>query len=58
MALYIASTQLSSVPWSIQFGQDEVNTALRQAENVLEWYDGFETYMPKWYISTPLNKHN
>ncbi|HII00268.1 TPA: phosphotransferase family protein [Methanosarcinaceae archaeon] len=53
MALYIASTQLSSVPWSIQFGQDEVNTALRQAENVLECYDGFETYIPEWYISTP-----
>ena len=53
MALYIASIQLSSVPWSIQFGQEEVQTALRQAENVLEWYDGFETYMPKWYVSTP-----
>ena len=53
MALYIASTQLSSVPWAIQFGQEEVNTALRQAENVLEWYDGFETYVPKWYVSTP-----
>ena len=53
MALYIASAQLSSVPWSIQFGPEEVQTALRQAENVLEWYDGFETYMPKWYVSTP-----
>ncbi|AKB25720.1 Aminoglycoside phosphotransferase [Methanosarcina sp. MTP4] len=52
MALYIASTQLSSVPWAIQFGQEEVNKALGQAENVLEWYDGFETYMPKWYVST------
>lgn len=53
MALYIASAQLSSVPWSIQFGQEEVRTALRQAENVLEWYDGFETYIPKWYVSDP-----
>lgn len=52
MALYIASIQLSSIPWAIQFGREEVNTALRQAENVLEWYDGFETYMPKWYVST------
>lgn len=51
MALYIASTQLSSIPWSIQFGQEEINTAVRQTGNVLKWYNGFETYIPKWYVS-------
>jgi aminoglycoside phosphotransferase (APT) family kinase protein len=51
MALYIASNQLSSIPWAIQFGQKEVNTMLRQAETVLKWYDGFETFIPEWYSS-------
>lgn len=51
MALYIASNQLSSIPWAIQFGPKEVNTMLRQAETVLKWYDGFETFIPKWYIN-------
>lgn len=54
MALYIASNQLSSIPWAIKFGHEEVNTMLRQAENVLKWYDGFETCIPKWYISNPV----
>lgn len=53
MALYIASNQLSSIPWSISYGQEEVRTMLRQAEDVLKWYDGFETYIPEWYISGP-----
>lgn len=53
MALYIASNQLSSIPWSIPYGQEEVRTMLRQAEDVLKWYDGFETYIPEWYISCP-----
>jgi len=24
---------------------------LRQAETVLKWYDGFETFIPEWYSS-------
>lgn len=54
MALYIASNQLSSIPWAIKFGNKEISTMLRQAKNVLEWYDGFETCIPKWYISNPV----
>jgi len=54
MALYIASNQLSSIPWAIKFGNKEISTMLRQAKNVLEWYDGFETCVPKWYISNPV----
>jgi len=54
MALYIASNQLSSIPWAIKFGNKEISTMLRQAKNVLEWYDGFEACVPKWYISNPV----
>lgn len=54
MALYIASNQLSSIPWAIKFGHEEVSTMLRQAENILKWYNGFETCIPKWYIPNPV----
>lgn len=54
MALYIGSNQLSSIPWAIKLGHKEVSTMLRQAENVLKWYDGFQTCIPKWYISNSI----
>lgn len=50
MALYIASNQLSSIPWAIPFGEEEVNIMIRQAKCVLNWYDDFKTYIPNWYI--------
>lgn len=51
MALYIASNQLSSIPWAIPFGQKDVNVMLKQAQNVLDWYNYFETYIPNWYLA-------
>ncbi|WP_340004036.1 phosphotransferase family protein [Paenibacillus sp. FSL K6-0276] len=52
MALYIASNQLSSIHWAISFGEEEVANMLSRAENVLEWYDDFQTYIPKWYLAS------
>ncbi len=51
MALYIASNQLSSIPWAVPFGEEEVNIMLEQTESVLKWYDDFEIHIPKWYVS-------
>lgn len=51
MALYIATNQISSIPWTIPFGEEDVNKMLKQAQNVLLWYDNFEKYIPNWYIS-------
>ncbi|WP_246566607.1 aminoglycoside phosphotransferase family protein [Tissierella simiarum] len=50
MALYIATNQISSIPWAIPFGEREVNTMLKQAQSVLKWYDDFKTYIPNWYV--------
>lgn len=50
MALYIASNQLSSVHWAIPFGNKEVDDMVQRAEEVLEAYDYFQTYIPKWYV--------
>lgn len=49
LALYIASNTLSSICWAIPFGQDEVNTMLNQAQEVLSWYDNMRNPIPTWY---------
>lgn len=49
LALYISSNTLSSVYWAIPFGQDEVNTMLNQAKDVLRWYDNMKNPIPTWY---------
>lgn len=50
LALYISSNTLSSVYWAIPFGQDEVNTVLKQAKEVLSWYDNMRNPVPTWYF--------
>ncbi len=50
LALYIASNTLSSVYWAIPFGQDEVNTMLNQAKDILSWYDNMRNPVPSWYF--------
>ncbi len=49
LALYISSNTLSSVPWAIPFGQDEIDTMINQADEVLSWYDGMKNPVPTWY---------
>ena len=49
LALYISGNMLSSVYWAIPFGQDEVNVMLKQAEDVLSWYDTMRNPVPTWY---------
>lgn len=49
LALYISSNTLSSVPWAIPFGQDEIDTMLNQAKEILHWYDNMKNFVPSWY---------
>ena len=49
LALYISSNTLSSVYWAIPFGQEEIDTMLNQAADVLSWYDGMRNPVPTWY---------
>ncbi len=49
LALYISSNTLSSLPWAIPFGQEEIDVMIKLAENVLDWYDGMRNTVPKWY---------
>lgn len=49
LALYLLTTQLSSVPWAISFGADEVRKFQRQAREVMDWYKGMTRLVPTWY---------
>ncbi|HBN85571.1 MAG TPA: phosphotransferase family protein, partial [Clostridiales bacterium] len=50
LALYISSNTLSSIPWAIPFGQEEINVMQNQAREVLTWYDHMQNPVPTWYI--------
>lgn len=49
LALYISSKALSSLPWSISSGQQEVDTILSMAREILGWYDNMNSVIPSWY---------
>ncbi len=51
LALYISSNTLSSIPWAIPFGQNEIDTMINQAKEILEWYDNMQNPVPTWYKS-------
>ncbi len=49
LALYISSNALSSVYWAVPFGEKEIGVMLNQVKDILSWYDGMTTVIPKWY---------
>lgn len=50
LALYISSNMLSSIPWSMSFGESEVKIMLNQAKDVLSWYNNMQNCIPAWFI--------
>ena len=49
LALYISSNALSSLPWAIPFGQNEIDVMINQAKDILAWYDNMNQVVPAWY---------
>ncbi|WP_318246436.1 phosphotransferase [Rossellomorea aquimaris] len=50
MTFYISSNMLSSIPWAMMFGEEEVDTMKKQAKEVLEWFDRMKNPVPTWYV--------
>ena len=50
LAFYIASNTLSSIYWAIPFGQSEIDTMMKQSQDVLEWFDNMQNSVPTWYL--------
>ncbi len=51
LAFYIAGNTLSSIYWAIPFGQNEIDMMLRQAKEVLAWYENMQNPVPAWYLA-------
>lgn len=49
LALYICNNSLSSIPWAIPFGEEQVQVMMEQAKQILSWYQDMETIFPSWY---------
>jgi aminoglycoside phosphotransferase (APT) family kinase protein/GrpB-like predicted nucleotidyltransferase (UPF0157 family) len=49
LAFYIASNTLSSIYWAVPFGQSDLDTMMKQAQDVLDWFDNMKNPIPTWY---------
>lgn len=52
LAFYIGSNTLSSIYWAIGFGQSDLNVMMQQSQDMLSWYNDFNTVIPSWYVNT------
>ncbi|MCA0149597.1 phosphotransferase [Rossellomorea vietnamensis] len=50
MTFYISSNMLSSIPWAMRFGEEEIAVMKKQAKEVLGWFDGMKNPVPTWYV--------
>jgi serine/threonine-protein kinase len=42
---------MASISWAFQFGQQEIDTMKKQAQEILTWFDDFNNPVPTWYLS-------
>lgn len=50
MAFYISSNMLSSIPWAMRYGEEEIAVMKKQAKEVIGWFDGMRNPVPRWYV--------
>ncbi len=50
MAFYISSNMLSSLPWAMRYGEEEISFMKKQAKEVMGWFDGMDNPVPAWYL--------
>lgn len=51
LAFYIASNTLSSIYWAVPFGPSDLDTMMKQAHDVLAWFDNMKNPVPTWYLN-------
>ncbi len=50
LAFYISSNTLSSIYWAIPFGKSDLDIMMKQANDVLNWFDNMQNPIPTWYL--------
>ena len=59
LALYVAVNQISSLPWAIPRGGEQVEIMRQQARQVRAWYDGpYGLSRPTWYCRDEADEAN
>ena len=59
LALYVAADQISSLPWAMSRGEDQVEVMQQQARQVRAWYDGpYGLSRPTWYCQDEADEAN
>jgi serine/threonine-protein kinase len=48
--IIFSSNTLSSIYWAIPFGQGEIDTMMKQSQDVLRWYENMRNPVPTWYL--------
>ncbi len=56
LSLYAAESLLGHITWAMRFGEKEIETAKKVYNDMLIWFDDFNTIIPKWYADSPRNK--
>lgn len=46
---YSVESLISHLPWSVQFGEEDIKTAYRVYDAMLEWWGNFNLDIPTWY---------
>ncbi len=49
MRLYLCQNMISSLVWSMAFGEKDVRIARENTASVLRWYDDLKEIVPNWY---------
>ena len=56
MAYYMACDVVGSIPWAINFGDNQLEIMLKRAKLVLDWFDDFKRVIPKFYTGNNFEK--
>lgn len=49
LRLYLCQNMISSLPWAMGFGEEDIRIAMENAARVLSWYDDLREVVPNWY---------
>ena len=50
LAFYIACNTMASFAWAVPYGEKEVATMMKQAQDVLAWFGNMKNPVPTWYL--------
>ena len=56
MAYYMACDVVGSIPWAVNYGNQQLPIMLERAQLVLDWFDNFERVIPKFYKRVDFKK--